>query len=1136
MKKYIITLSTILSTSILAQNIDISDIPMVTKNKAKPAVLFILDDSGSMDFEVLFTSNDGALWYDAQNKRFWNSSGVLEFNSIGNVDSQWKKYVYLFPNGTSSDTKQLDDSQHHAIPPTPEFAFARSSDYNPLYYNSMINYAPWSPANNGSTTTAFSNANTNTPLSKPRGSTTFTISSDISSTLSRQSEWTFKYHQGMTIPTNAMYYNGSTWVTPSTPYTVPNGVSYNVAFQYYPATFYVKDPSGNDAIAPDGSKLKKYEIKSGNVFPSGRTYAAELQNFANWFQYYRKRKLMVAGSMGQTLPVLNSIRAGLIRFNSLPSASSVVYYDLDSSSDTTNEKRLLDVVYNAYASGGTPTKDALDFASKQFDRTDTGAPIKYACQINANFVITDGFANASTSFNKGNVDNTNTAPQNQWGAGTAPYADNYSNSLADIAMYYYSKKYRSDLEPNLTSCSVPTSIQDQNRCLHVNTYALGLGAKGTIFSVDSQKTNDPYTYTPTWPDAGNRDRNVTSVDDLWHATINGRGLMLNSADPVGGAQNMSKVLSNVIAKNSSASAVAVSNFAITTTDNKMYSTSFNSSGWTGDLKAFSLNTTDGSIQSQLWSARDMLDNKNWTTRKIVVNTSTGAKPFSLSNLDSAHQTALLNSTDLINYIKGDRSNEGSTFRSRISILGDLISSEPVLQNNTGFNYSDSGYSSFATSIASRKKVIYVGSNDGMLHAFDANTGEELWAYIPKAVVPSLENYTNKSTFTHKYRVDGNIAIGDVFFDGQWHTILVFGLNKGGYSYSAIDITNPDFQSETDLANAVLWEITTPNMGYTYGIPTITKTKNNWVVLLGNGLNPLGDGKGHLYSVNPKDGTIVSDIPTNISAGITYFSAYNEESDYDVYTKSVYAGDTYGNLWKFNMDTDTVSLITTLKDSAGNQQPITTQPELVELFDQTVVIVGTGLYLGDSDIPGNIPTNTYTTQTQSIYAIKDTGTPFSLVRSGASQNVYPLSYTVNSGLRIAGTNVMDWDAYRGWFIDLTAGTGERLITHPQVIGEYLLFTTNQPSNVGGCILGGTSFSWQIHYKTGSVTTVNGQNVLGQPTTNTSVLSSRPTIVKLPSNKLVQYINTSDGNTVKSDITGSIKQTFHHKTRYNYIQND
>ena len=269
-----------ITSSLAAQNLDISDIPMVSKNKAKPAVLFVLDDSGSMDFEVLMNTNDGALWYDLNAMRFWDSSGKLFFNDNGNVDNQWKKYVYLFPNGLSSDTRMLDDSQHHGIPPTPDFAFLRSSDFNPLYYNTNINYSYWTPSNNGTTTTFYTNANTNSPLSLPRGSTTFTISSDVTIAMSKVSNWSFKFYTGMTVPAGASYYDG-TWKSTATSFVVPAGKVYDVAITYYPATFYVKDPTGTDATAPDGSKLKKYEIKSGNVFPSGRTYAQELQNFAS---------------------------------------------------------------------------------------------------------------------------------------------------------------------------------------------------------------------------------------------------------------------------------------------------------------------------------------------------------------------------------------------------------------------------------------------------------------------------------------------------------------------------------------------------------------------------------------------------------------------------------------------------------------------------------------------------------------------------------------------------------------------------------------------------------------------------------------------------------------------------------------
>ena len=125
---------------------------------------------------------------------------------------------------------------------------------------------------------------------------------------------------------------------------------------------------------------------------------------------------------------------------------------------------------------------------------------------------------------------------------------------------------------------------------------------------------------------------------------------------------------------------------------------------------------------------------------------------------------------------------------------------------------------YVASTASRKAVLYAGANDGMLHAFDADTGNELWAFVPSFVMPELYkladvDYRDK----HRYFVDGSPVVADIYTGSTWKTILVGGLNAGGKGYYALDITDPD--------NPVaLWEFTDANMGLTYGNPVITKRR------------------------------------------------------------------------------------------------------------------------------------------------------------------------------------------------------------------------------------------------------------------------------------------------------------------------
>src|SRR4051812_11005432 len=436
-------------------NMDIATVPLDVRSAAKPNIIFALDDSGSMDNEVLLDTNDGAAWWlrptagasgftDGTGKLYFNANGISGADSAGT----WYKYTYLFPNGSATDARIAIDStyDHFTVPAIPAYAFLRSSNYNPIYYNPSITYQPWSPAYLSGATRTFTNSSSAAARSHPWLPTSGTPTSiNLAATMSSNAtNWTFKFFSGMTIPCatiSGISYrkNGGSWTSPCTTNQTLAGTAtddWDVQIPYYPATYYVLDTTctvdGLTCVAtPDSKKLKRYEIKPGVTFPSGRTYAAELQNFANWFTYYRKRKLMLAGSMGSVLSQVRDVRGGIVKFNA---TSTVTMYDFNSTTDSLNARQLLGTVYTNPSSGGTPTRDALSYVGQQFMRTDGSAPIQYACQRNAAFVLTDGFANASGP----------TVPsytKTTWGNG-APFTTIYANTLADMALYYYTTNLR----------------------------------------------------------------------------------------------------------------------------------------------------------------------------------------------------------------------------------------------------------------------------------------------------------------------------------------------------------------------------------------------------------------------------------------------------------------------------------------------------------------------------------------------------------------------------------------------------------------------------------------------------------------------------------------------------------------------
>jgi type IV pilus assembly protein PilY1 len=441
----------------------------------------------------------------------------------------------------------------------------------------------------------------------------------------------------------------------------------------------------------------------------------------------------------------------------------------------------------------------------------------------------------------------------------------------------------------------------------------------------------------------------------------------------------------------------------------------------------------------------------------------------------------------------------------------------------------------------------------MLHAFDAGTapvgsqpgttgtGEELWAYVPTFVLSTLNNLTRRTSYTHKYYVDATPVTGDVDFNKtlgasgtpDWRTIAVGGLGKGGRGFYALDVTDTTATNEADAAKKVLWEFpnsSTPaavkaNVGFSFGKPIITKTRaNGWVVLVTSGYNngtnageSGGDGKGYLFVLNARTGELIKALSTGAGSvgtpsGLAHIAGYAEVATIDNTVEYVYGGDLQGNLWRFDLTdpkTNTgwkVQKLATLVDKLNNFQPITTAPELakakIEGVVRRFVYVGTGLLLGDGDIPGSSVPNAWASQTQTMYGLVDDlnypTAPLAVIeplRSNLQQQV--LSDVANTvGARNASTNVVDYKTKKGWYIDLP-GTGERINTPPALGAGALVFTTNVP-NVDLCAMGGSSNTIKVDYKTGGYLP---ESLTPSSSFFGASMASAPMLMRLPDGSIV-----------------------------------
>ena len=1141
---------------------DLADKPLGIGAQIPPAIIFALDDSGSMDYEVLLPTSDGAMWWHTTNRSFTGldqndnpNPNVLNFNAQGTTTTPWRKYVYLFPNGTGLGNRLYTDSNHSffAIPPTDQFAWVRSASYNPLYYDTHKTYLPWIPT---LTHTTFENANPSAPKSHPIYGTTGIINlTTVKTTATQGVESTFRLYPGMVLPAGANYRQSNTsgaWIPVSTPTAVTNTNGVDAQIPYYPATFYVPEEGLPDTapVGLDGKRLKHYEIKPGNTFPSGRSYTDEMQNFANWFTYYRKRHLMLNAAMGSVLNDIAGIRAGVVYFNTL---TDVTMYDLSVSDVVTrakNNKALIERFYKQPEAKGTPTHAVLNYVGQQFQRTGTDAPIQFHCQINAAFVVTDGFANADSAVKKdrNNVsindvdgDDSRAMPYNRQysPAGRTdishPYADKtQKNTLADIAMYYYVTNLNPALLP---TGKVPVDLNDtspnadRNTNLHMNTYGLGLGAKGTIFGIDQAKTKDPFKNVFTWPTLPNANGSPTTIDDLWHATINGRGSMLSSQDVDSTRIAIESVVSEIMSKNTTSAAAVIASPNLTTADNTLYTSSYDATNWTGSLHAWAINPSTGVVsKTDKWnpSVQARLDARPAESRVIVTYDGATGIPFTYDTLTSDQKAKLDNHTStpsksdaeaVINYLRGDRSNEYNPldetrtelpYRYRAHLLGDIVHAQAGLLHPPDEEYEDPGYKTFATTKQNRKRLILQGSNDGMLHAFNITTGEEAWAYIPNRVIEEglLPALTKKTGFLHHFYVDGTPTIADVDFNQlpgthpatnpDWHTLFIGSLQKGGRGFYAIDVTSPESMTDAaSVASKVLWEFPkhsdspdAENIGYSFGRPVVVKLSDNkWYVLVSSGYNngetTGGDGKGWLFLLNPETGDVVYKFATTAGtpknpSGLAYIAAFKDKGNISAETRFVYGGDLLGNIWRFDLNTpdDETSVgperLALLVDKQGNPQPITTAPQiantdLLGTGKKPLVFYGTGRYLDTVDIPDEKTVS----QTQTIYGLLDTGTEIgsdavSLRTQLVEQTFTAPAGTEGSKTRKLSKNTVDYTSgKRGWYVDLNV-PGERINVDPILAFGILVFGSNIPSD-DICLPGGSSYLNYFDFKTGGFAT-------------------------------------------------------------------
>lgn len=619
------------------------------------------------------------------------------------------------------------------------------------------------------------------------------------------------------------------------------------------------------------------------------------------------------------------------------------------------------------------------------------------------------------------------------------------------------------------------------------------GFNNTLTDQSTSTTkNNPNTFkTGSTVRAWDKDSN--GVPDNWY----------QGNDPVALKAGLTNVFQSIVTATSlgDGAAPATSGVSIATA-NKIYYASYKlTNGGIGSVKACSFTSTINACDSTPnWDAAVWLDPttskplvstsyatyQDNTTRQIITRsmgtgTTAAGVAFKYANLSTAEKALLdinptttatdtptLLGTKRVDYVRGDSSNEivkvGGIFRTRATTkLGDIVASGTVYVGAPNALYSGplfTGYAQFISDNASRSAVNYVGANDGMLHAFDAASGKELFGYVPNyflkadATTTSARiNSLTMPTYQHQFYVDATPMVGDVKIGSAWKTMMVGGYGAGGKGFYALDITDPtkfttSMNAEANAASISMWEISDADdadIGYTYNqpslspasgqalqyalIPTATAGVSQWAIIVGNGFGST-NGKAVLFFLKPSDGSVLYKVVVESTAGdnglATPFPASTAGNGV---IDTVWAGDLKGNMWRVRWNATTNAWTSSAAFTGTSTKPITSAPAATShpsVAGAWALVFGTGKYIERSDYN--------TTTQQSLYGIADSFSSTPITVADLVQQTVGAATTANSAgdfNRTMSSNAVDFTTKKGWYFDMPTTNGERSIVNPVI---------------------------------------------------------------------------------------------------------
>jgi len=1160
------------STQLVAVDQTISNVPLELAPSVPPNVFILTDDSGSMNWEVL-TQNydnagaycsdavDGACNVGAITHRVPEAGGPLT------VPASCQPYIdpatavstgdyvdgYVYIAAFNSNTSTPQDLAEPANNPYIRNCFvaadndfrARNAIFNPLYFDPTKTYEPWAGVDiNGN---AYGDIDIENALDNPydpANSETINLMTQapgLDAAGSRITDGTgFRYY--LWNDDGDDLFEAGEEVEFFIKNETDDAVKQNFAnwFSYYRKREYVAKALASHAVVNSSGARVGFSSTNQNASVGERVLLQEVSTTAT------NKRIILDGLYSISSSGNTTLRQSFEKTGK--------YFDCESGD-----------IFGSTAASIPGSSNCPSLA----------APAG-TCHANSAFILTDGFDNGPSP-TVGNEDDGSSPGDFDSDFDDGAFKDGVPNTLADIAMYYYENDFHNSLDDDVPPSSIdflrepntpPVLEAGDTLHQHLNTNVVGIlnnyaSVVDTSFPTDAKAAF-------SWNNAENF---LGMSDGLRHTAYNGRGSFIS----VNGASNLASALTKInstfsrVAANSGSTTAVAFNTQSIREDTLVFRTFSNLATNSGDLVAQRVNA-DGSFNVNSngdpvieWSAAAQLEPRDASSNQRNIFTfdslSDAGNNFELSDLTADQISALENPVaptppatilstlveSRVDYLLGDTANQGTDFeagelreRSFTTItgvdtagkLGDIVHSSPVFVGAPPFVNRIGGafpstqtntYAEFRVAQQSREQLVYVGANDGMLHAFQVSDGEEAFAYLPNILLDDIGQFTDPN-YTHRFYVDSTPSVNDVFISpvgggtAEWRTVLVNGLGAGGKGYFALDITEPGSFDASD----VMWEfseeddggVDNSDLGLSYSRPVIgmsnapSSGNKDWIAIFGNGFNSTASGNAVIYILLLDNGyngwsegtdfikldTGVGPLADGTPNGIGGVTAIDTDGNGTV--DRAYAGDRHGNVYVIDLSGTSSSawniektLFTASYEfgspTTSEAQPITTKPTVVaNPSGGYVVIVGTGSYFTVDDATSD--------NIQSIYGLWDNPSNANTIQKYSSPSELveqEFTTTVSNGVvvRTVSANPVVYndnqsDAIadvRGWFIDFdipppntSSGVqfaGERPVRNLQLRNSQLFFSTVIPQDSTDCLPPAGGFGLSIDALSGSVGT-------------------------------------------------------------------